>query len=195
MSLWTPLRLAAPCLRRPVVAALLALCALTSCYGPRSQRDGAGEDLIGAPPPAEHDPFASQVRPPDSARAPTSGTFDLAPADFSAVPQPASAIEAEPTPTNTPPRAQGERAASGDKSPDLPHKCFSCVRICPLSDRSGDCSQSREDVICGWGTSPTETEAQRVARAECDATLDMAREMPRFSRIEGACPEARCAID
>ena len=195
MSLWTPLlRLAALCLRRPGVTALLALCALTSCYGPRSPRDGAGEDLIGEPPPAEHDPFASQVRPPDSARAPTSGTFDIAPSDSSALPEPASVIEAEPIPLITPPRAQGERA-SGEEPPKLPHKCFSCVQICPLSDRSGDCSQSREDVICGWGTSPTETEAQRVARAECDATLDMAREMPRFSRIEGACPEARCAID
>src|SRR5690554_91843 len=68
-------------------------------------------------------------------------------------------------------------------------QCFSCVKICPLA---GDCARADEDIICGWGTQTNISAAKELARAQCDATLDLARQMPVWSRIDGECPAATC---
>ncbi|MGM0555081.1 MAG: hypothetical protein ACQEVA_01770 [Myxococcota bacterium] len=102
-------------------------------------------------------------------------------------PEPESKPEPEPLASRTPPE-------SSPKAQDAPEpsgvRCFSCVKICPLE---GDCASAKKDVICGWGTHSTRDQAARLARAECDATLDMARQMPVWSRIEGSCPAATCS--
>lgn len=103
------------------------------------------------------------------------------PPERSQAPVPALVTEAEPE----------DVEAMPEPSNDL-HRCFSCVKVCSASDPTTDCSASAEDIICGWGTSEELPDARKMARAECDATLDMAREMPRFSRIEGECPVASC---
>ncbi|MEM1348254.1 MAG: hypothetical protein AAGI01_06860, partial [Myxococcota bacterium] len=72
------------------------------------------------------------------------------------------------------------------------HQCYSCVRICPKSDATSDCRRSKEDLICGWGAGEEREAAVQLARAECDAALNLVRETPRFSRIDGACPPAAC---
>lgn len=74
------------------------------------------------------------------------------------------------------------------ETPTQPH-CFSCVKICPVE---GGCDQADEDIICGWGTQERADEAKTLARAQCDATLDLARQMPVWSRIDGECPPAAC---
>ncbi|AWV90464.1 hypothetical protein [Bradymonas sediminis] len=86
----------------------------------------------------------------------------------------------KPTPPKTRP--------APPKSPEAP-QCFSCVKICPLS---GDCAAGDEDIICGWGTQKQASVAKKLAQAQCDATLDMARQMPVWSRIDGQCPPATC---
>ncbi|MFB6351617.1 MAG: hypothetical protein ABEN55_02940 [Bradymonadaceae bacterium] len=77
-------------------------------------------------------------------------------------------------------------------------QCFSCVRICPVSSGSGeaggaaDCGGNERDVICGWGVHSEKASARRLATAECNGALDMARRMKTWSRIEGKCPEPTC---
>ncbi len=165
----------------------------THTQSPRDESD----ELVGAPPSQQQDPFASQVRPPDSARAPSTGMMDVEQAERGQTPRPALVKEARPeqVPKKDVVAAPAPVKPDGVEPMEALHKCFSCVQICPASDRSGDCSQSKEDVICGWGTSSSEPDARKLARAECDATLDMAREMPRFSRIDGSCPRATCTLD
>lgn len=176
------------------------VCVMTGCQKHARNAEQEGDALVGAPPSRQQDPFASRVLPPESAKAPTSGLMEL-PADRSKTPRPALAREARPAqiPDAEPVAVIAPEPTIPDeiKDPQSPpvQRCFSCVQICPMSDQSGDCSQSKEDVICGWGTSSARSDARKLAQAECDATLDMAREMPRFSRIDGACPAASCVAD
>lgn len=115
-------------------------------------------------------------------------------------PEPVSepVAEVKPAPVVEPPVAVAARVEPTTpkttppvEAPSQP-QCFSCVRICAQSDPSEDCSQSAEDMICGWGTSDRESDARRLAQAQCDAVLDMARQMPRWRSIDGECPAASC---
>jgi hypothetical protein len=112
------------------------------------------------------------------------------------VPESESADESEVVASRKPEPSASEaektRAAEASEQDKQPRgvRCFSCVRICPIE---GDCASAKKDVICGWGTHSTRSQAARLARAECDATLDMARQMPVWSRIEGSCPPATCS--
>lgn len=174
---------------------------------PACRTSGAGaedaEQIVGAPPPREEDPFIGAL-PPEAEPAPARGTVgpsaDPAPEPE---PEPDSEPEPDPEPDREPepePEEPSRPAVAARAEPDEPepapppdvHRCFSCVRVCPLSDQTADCSASAEDIICGWGTSPEREDARLMAQGECDATLDMARQMPRWSRIEGSCPEASC---
>lgn len=205
----------------PSICCLLVLSLamlLTSCSSGDAARKNSSEseELIGAPPSKDQDPFASQTLPPESARAPTSGVMDIQtseelPEDRSQTPRPALAQPASPSREHVEEAAR-EAASSSYAAKEMPttetpeevevvtpqvpeedvYRCFSCVRICPVSDASGDCSDSKEDMICGWGTAMNASDATKLARAQCDAALDMAREMPRFSRIDGGCPVASC---
>src|SRR5690606_5543148 len=81
-----------------------------------------------------------------------------------------------------------------DPAPSQPEhaQCFSCVKICPMRDGAPQCEGAAEDTICGWGSATKPDQAKQRAVAECDGALDMAREMPRWRMIEGACPVATC---
>ena len=99
----------------------------------------------------------------------------------------------EPPPralTSASPTAQTDASSAPQAQP--PAQCFSCVRVCDASDPSEDCSQSPEDMICGWGAAARQVEARQMARAQCDAMLDMARQLPRWRQIQGSCPTASC---
>lgn len=203
------------------VALVCALaCALAACT--TSKQDTApDEEIIGRPPDRAEDPFAADVLPPEAVRAEASGTIgepepaeptpepvepDPDPVAVEPAPEPDPvAAEPEPAPDPDPepsPRDETSRPAAmasraqPDRDPepvdDGLFRCFSCVRICLLTDDTPGCSNSPEDLICGWGTSMDERDARELAQRECDATLDMVREMPRFSRIEGSCPPASC---
>jgi len=134
-------------------------------------REPAVEELA-RPVEPERDPVAS---------ARDEGVDGMLPRDRTQTPRPALVTETEPEDIEAIPEPPGGM-----------HRCFSCVKVCSVSDPTPDCSASAEDIICGWGTSEELPDAREMARAECDATLDMAREMPRFSRIEGECPVASC---
>ena len=105
-------------------------------------------------------------------------------------------IEPTPKPTPTPAVAVVTRPRDTTPTPtpatDAPHQCFSCVRVCAVADAANGCADSPEDMICGWGAAEDRASAQRMAQAQCDATLNMARDMPLWSSIEGSCPPASC---
>jgi hypothetical protein len=178
-----------PALKSPRLPklALLALLLCAACTG--ANKNGAdGEDIVGKPPTRAEDPFSVTALPPPDARAPIKGSIDEPP-------------PVTPTPPAEPARpaevvARVEPARPTDVTPPVPgdevRQCFACVRICPISDLSPDCSESQEDMICGWGAGADEEAARKLARAECNAALDMAREMPRWSSIDGSCPVATC---
>jgi hypothetical protein len=166
----------------------LLILLLTACTSGPAARGEEGDDIIGKPPPKTEDPFSVTALPPPDARAPATGAIN-APAT---PPARESTHAPKPEPVTPPaPKPDAAPAARVEPAKELP-QCFSCVRICPITDLSPDCSESREDVICGWGAGEDEDAARKLARAECNAALDMAREMPRFSSIDGSCPVASC---
>ncbi|TXD32472.1 hypothetical protein FRC96_17410 [Lujinxingia vulgaris] len=130
-----------------------AACASSGQERGAQRQPGAGETLIGRPPPAEGDPFLRAALPPDA--------------------QPAEA------------RGRIQRA-----DPRTP-ACFSCVKLCAPGDLTPECSNSPEDLICGWGAHPDDIAAKERARAQCEATLDLARKDKGYP-IEGQCPPATC---
>ena len=117
------------------------------------------------------------------------------------IPDPIVEPEPQPEPT-APPMIAAPSApdppleVEPEELPPPPHRgnaCFSCVRICPVDHRGrAQCSDDADDLICGWGTHENIEEARRTATAHCDATLEMARQTPIYSRIGGQCPPARC---
>lgn len=167
------------------------------------------DDIVGKPPSVREDPFAYAALPAPTQRVETTGVIEVEPKPE---PKPEPVVEPpqEAAPT-TPERPSTELAVVTDppqevttrvapatpvdpiepSPPDVP-QCFSCVRICAQSDPTEDCSQSAEDMICGWGTAEDERMAGRLAQAQCDAVLDMARQMSRWRTIEGSCPVAAC---
>lgn len=92
----------------------------------------------------------------------------------------------------TSPSLTGEPDAERLPSTLSSYRCYSCVRVCAQSDGSGDCSQSKEDMVCGWGHSEERADAQTLAQAQCDATLELMRQTPQWSSIDGQCPAASC---
>lgn len=98
-------------------------------------------------------------------------------------------------------RAARELAASQKTVPDASRKvpdrnapenqCFSCVKICMVEGEELRCDD-REDVICGWGVHPQRATSAKLAQAQCDGALDLARDSRKLARIEGSCPIATC---
>lgn len=173
------------CLLLVVLAALMAACATEETSRP-------DDELIGAPPPPEEDPFAVAYTPEEAVPVEATGTIgpDEPAPDQPAPDEPAPDQPAPDQPAATQPAAAKPSPPSDEPTaPSTKHRCFSCVRICPLE---GDCAEAKQDVICGWGTGDAADDAERLARAECDAALDMARQMPVWSRIEGSCPPPTC---
>ena len=146
------------------------LAMMSACKTSSNATSDEASDLVGAPPSTGQDPFASQVKPPESARVPTSGVMDVStktPSESEAVvveekdPSPPDPVKPEDIEQS--PRARVEPATPAPetlesrvkqtevaKQPDV-YQCFSCVKICPESDPTSDCSRSQEDMICGWG--------------------------------------------
>lgn len=100
---------------------------------------------------------------------------------------PAEAVPAQPSGSI----GAEERQSRAAVEPASSVRCFSCVKICPEADRA--CERG-DDVICGWGVHPDQSTASKLATAECDGALDVARQMPKFSTISGACPRATCRM-
>lgn len=151
------------------------------------------DDIVGKPPSVREDPFAYAALPAPTQRVETTGMIEVEPVPVEPTKEPADVAV-----VTVPPKEVATRVAPATpvdpiepSTPDAPH-CFSCVRICAQSDPTEDCSQSVEDMICGWGTAEDELMAGRLAQAQCDAVLDMARQMSRWRTIEGSCPAAAC---
>ena len=183
----TPLPIKTPSIRRTLLLLALVLFVLPSCNtGKTSEiKNESADEIIGRPPPKDDDPFANRALPADAVPASSSGTVG----------------DTDPGKTEPPAEERVEPAVAKKAEPERQpenvqnqpgYRCFSCVRICPDSDPTPDCSRTPENIIWGWGTSDRETDARSLARAECDATLDLARGMPRYSRIDGGCPAATC---
>ncbi len=148
--------------------------------------------MIGRPPPPEEDdPFFARALPAEAVPADSSGRIgssreptEVAPEPVVEAPVDEGPVEKDPVeePVIPPEHADEGRTA-----------CFSCVRICAVDHRGhASCGEDNDDLICGWGSHRDVEEARRSASAHCDATLDMARQMPTYSEITGSCPRATC---
>ena len=149
---------------RHLVASTALLLLLAGCGGapPREQ----SQELQGVPPTPKEDPFYFVAMPAEAEPAETTGMIG---AEAPKLPEGAPA----PPPKSSPGQVQ----------------CFSCVKICAVDDPR---CEGSEDVICGWGVDLAREEASKMASAQCDGALDLARETPRWGRIEGDCPAATC---
>ena len=164
-----------------------------ACTTPTEKDDTQNEEeVIGKPPPADEDPFFVKTMPGEAVPVAPSGSIgdeEGDETDASKEPEePASAQRQQDKPAEEQPEPQAPGAQRKSDASRQP-QCFSCVRICPAE---GDCDDAKEDVICGWGVHTDSAQAKRMARAECDATLNMARQMPVWSEIAGECPAATC---
>lgn len=149
-------------------ASLALLTLLAACGGAQDKEQS--QELQGAPPTAKEDPFFFVAMPAEAQPADTSGTIGG---------------DEEPAPPKPP---EGAPAPPPKTSPEQV-QCFSCVKICALDDPK---CEGSEDLICGWGVDEGRDAAATMASAQCDGALDLARETPRWGRIEGACPVATC---
>ncbi len=164
---------------------LLVLFATTACQTASSPSERPADEVIGRPPPPEEDdPFFARALPAEAVPAEPTGQIGRP----SPPPDP---IEPEEPPVD-------ERPVEEPPVEELPvsdgprEACFSCVRICPITNGEPDCGPDTDDLICGWGTHSDLEQAQLSAEAHCNATLDMARELPTYSEITGRCPPATC---
>lgn len=145
-------------------AALMLAAASIGCAQLRETEDREDDDeIVGEPPPADEDPYFVEGRPEEAQKAESRGRIG----DDDDTAQ------------------EEEGAGASDKRPH----CFSCVAICP-ADR--ECDDKTDEVICGWGVDAEADRAKERARAECEATLDKARQTPAWTDIKGECPAATC---
>lgn len=143
--------------------------------------------MIGRPPPPEDDdPFFARALPAEAVPADSSGRIGSSREPTEVAPDPVVEAPVEEDPVEEP-VIPPEHVDEGRTA------CFSCVRICAVDDRGRAlCGEDNDDLICGWGSHRDVEEARRSASAHCDATLDMARQMPTYSEITGSCPRATC---
>ncbi len=194
-----------------IALAAVGLFAAPACSsGPAPEEDDRDQFIGRPPPPEKDDPFFAHALPAEAVPAEPSGRIGDRPP---APPEPAEPepepepVELEPEPEPVEPEPEELAALDEPDRPERPERpvedppeiidekasCFSCVRICPVNDDgSTHCSDADDDLICGWGSHDDAEEAKKTARAHCDATLDMARQMPNYSEISGTCPPATC---
>jgi hypothetical protein len=180
------------------VGVAMFVAAGAACAGARDT-DHAGEsesEIVGAPPSESEDPVQVAETPEGAERAESSGSIGVDE-------QPEGEADgtngdpSEPSPSDSVAVRASEAAPSGDET-DPPaseseSRCFSCVRICSLEgDDGAACEGGDRDVICGWGVHDRAEKARKMARAECDGALDIARQTEQWSRIEGECPPPEC---
>lgn len=159
---------------------------LMACETTGTQVKKDDNQVIGRPPARAEDPFADEVLPPDASQTSSAGVMD--------VPSSKPPQDNPPQKVTSKPQVAVKPNATFDTAPDAQanHQCYSCVRICPKQDASADCSESKEDMVCGWGTAPTKEDASRLAQGQCTAALDLVRDAPQWSSISGGCPVASC---
>ncbi|MEZ4461054.1 MAG: hypothetical protein R3E66_15285 [bacterium] len=157
----------------------------TACSQPKNTRS---DDIEGRPPTAEEDPFFFVAIPANAQKVDTRGTIEMPAAKTETVERPVEAPDPKVEPTLRAEATVPDRVP--DRSPPSA-QCFSCVEICNVEGGQTRC-EGREDIICGWGVHPERETASRLATAECDGALDVARESTRYARIEGSCPVATC---
>lgn len=191
-----------------VLVGILLVGFSAGCSTQSQAKEQTNDEVIGRPPPADEDPFFVKSMPGEAVPVASSGKIeeeaeqdaaaepDKAPHDTTQTHDTTQAAKPEHSPDAGEPDAIDSDRAAAKAEPSAPRsrpvdqpQCFSCVRICPAE---GDCDAAKEDVICGWGVHDERIEARRMAKAECDATLDMARQMPVWSEIAGECPVATC---
>lgn len=174
--------------------------ALVGCTSSSSGAQTASprDQVIGRPPPPDQDdPFFARALPAEAVPAEAQGRIEAPrlpqePPEFE-VPAPTEEVAA--TQEASPQTQEPEATSELQEIPvgEARKTCFSCVQICPL-DRNGRalCSDDPDDLICGWGSHLQSREASRRAQANCEATLDLARNLPTYSQISGNCPPASC---
>ena len=160
---------------------------LIACGGKQTPED-SDDEVIGKPPSETDDPFVIMRMPEDALRAETSGY--IGPEEGEG----ASETEEEAVRASKAEPPENEKKSHEPPPDEKGIQCFSCVRICPLSEGADgvDCGEKERDVICGWGVHSDEASARELATAECNGALDMARRMKTWSRIEGECPAPTC---
>lgn len=175
-----------------LLALILIPWLLPACTTPAPAPQRDDNTLVGRPPSPDDDPFFRFALPAEVIPAEHSGIIGETEDERPVAAGPTSLPESVSV---EPPRVDPEVLGPDVRGPEATPEqaaCFSCVRICSLGASVQDCASEPENLICGWGTHPERFEASKVAQAQCDATLDMARQMPIYSRIEGTCPPASC---
>ncbi len=164
---------------------------VAACGSAQTADEEADESMVGKPPSETDDAYHVVQMPEEAVEAESSGYIG-----------PEEGEGDDPSDESEEASEKGVRAAEADPpdeadrraAPDGGMQCFSCVRICPLSEASGDadCSGGERDVICGWGVHSERSSARQLAVAECNGALDLARETRQWSQIEGECPSPQC---
>jgi hypothetical protein len=186
-------------LQAALTVLMLASLGLSACTTPKPSGASQDDRVVGRPPAPDDDPFFRFTLPAEAAPAAHSGVIgDPGPLE----PEPASAPIVAPEPDRPATKEPVAVAAPRPEPAPVPEPriqtpprqpaCFSCVRICPVGASVEACEAAPENLICGWGTDESPAEARKMAHAQCEGALDLARQMPTYSRIEGACPQATC---
>lgn len=169
------------------VFVVIAAVGQLACGGAQNTEESSDE-VIGEPPSETADPFRIMNTPEEASPASATGYIAPEESDEEADEESQVAMKA----SEAEPSEREKEAHEPEEAGEV--QCFSCVRICPVDagSSSADCSGKKRDVICGWGVHAERSAAERLARAECDGALDMARQTKTWKRIEGRCPPASC---
>lgn len=186
----------------------MVICMFTACQTTNNNTKREDNRVIGRPPSMDDDPFADAALPSIAEKTDTQGSIDVpeksvgqkpavkatpeatSPTDPATTPQPKNTLN-----TNTKPAVAmvaTPKATTPSPTKSKGPQCYSCVRLCPASDTSEDCSKSKEDLICGWGTAPSSEDAMKLAQGQCNAVLEMVRDGAQWSSVSGQCPVASC---
>lgn len=157
--------------------------------------------MVGGPPRDDDDSLFRHALPAEAVPADPSGQIGVPDEPEPDKPEAVEDTADEATAVDdTPDISEAELEVPDEEDiappPDIPDgkaACYSCIRICPIDDDGyADCGGGPGDLICGWGSHEDDEQARQMARAQCDASLDLARHMPNYSDIEGDCPPATC---
>lgn len=200
---------------------LLVAGTFAGCAGADRTSDEESERrVVGEPPSESDDPFEVMKTPEEERRAERSGYIgergeeteskesaseaadspDRADSPSESAESPSKSSESSGESERTTAEVS-EAEPTAEQTPDEPpapseHRCFSCVRICPVDADDGDtktaCGDRQRDVVCGWGVHEERSRAKKLARAECDGAVDLAGQMDQWSEIKGGCPPASC---
>lgn len=174
--------------RIQITAALLtAIVLLAPGCGSTPDETEEEQQFIGAPPQQEDDPLFRHALPAEAVPADPTGRVGVTEEEPDDEPDEVAAVDEPDEPM----------APDAEPPPEIPDDrpaCFSCVRICPVGDDGvPECPDHKDDLICGWGSHRSDPDqARRMAEAQCEESLDMARYLPTYTDIAGECPSATC---